>query len=196
MTVTYMRDVAGQTGIDTRANAITDTGWNEAAGESRDLDEAPIRNIFALFPWEWPIAEYPEPLFRSLRESIWIAKESRLRGHDLSTNADLRQVCPPLSKFSAYVAEVHKMLTHEVATKRANSDFPAARIANTIENYLARIDPERRDYARRYMRWLEESGSGERPTFHGLSPQSAKIMRDRIDRMLLGADTYPIMPFR
>jgi len=73
MTLAYMQDVASQAGIHTAALAIKDIGWNEGAGEFRDLDELPIRNIFALYPWEWLTGEYPDALFRSLGAgTLWI----------------------------------------------------------------------------------------------------------------------------
>jgi glutathionylspermidine synthase len=72
MTRAYMEDVARQAGIQTSAIAIGEVGWNEAAGEFRDGDELPMRNLFALYPWEWLIAEYPDALFRSLSDMIWI----------------------------------------------------------------------------------------------------------------------------
>jgi glutathionylspermidine synthase len=72
MTLAYMKEVARQAAIDTSAIAIKDIGWNETAGEFRDLDEIPITNIFALYPWEWLIAEYPDALFRAQRNSVWI----------------------------------------------------------------------------------------------------------------------------
>ncbi len=72
MTLAYMQGVARQAGIETSALAIKDIGWNEAAGEFRDTGERAIRNIFALYPWEWLVAEYPDGLFRAQSNSIWI----------------------------------------------------------------------------------------------------------------------------
>jgi glutathionylspermidine synthase len=72
MTLAYMDEVARQAEIQTKAIAISDVGWNARAGEFRDLEEASIRNVFALYPWEWLLAEYPEAILRVQGESIWI----------------------------------------------------------------------------------------------------------------------------
>ncbi|HWE50339.1 MAG TPA: glutathionylspermidine synthase family protein [Bryobacteraceae bacterium] len=72
MTLAYLKDVAAQAGVDTTAIAINDIGWNDDAVEFRDLNELPIRNIFALYPWEWLLAEYPEAVLRAQGNSLWI----------------------------------------------------------------------------------------------------------------------------
>jgi glutathionylspermidine synthase len=51
----YLRDTALQAGLDARAIAIADIGWN---GERFvDLDERPIAALFKLYPWEWMVRE-------------------------------------------------------------------------------------------------------------------------------------------
>ncbi|MBV9880416.1 MAG: glutathionylspermidine synthase family protein [Gemmatirosa sp.] len=57
MTTTYLRDLAEQAGLRTVQLRVEDIGWNERAGEFRDLEELPIRNLFKLYPWEWLIHE-------------------------------------------------------------------------------------------------------------------------------------------
>lgn len=50
-TVDYLRDTAMQSGLTTRFLAIEDIGWD---GQSFvDLDAAPIRTLFKLYPWEF-----------------------------------------------------------------------------------------------------------------------------------------------
>jgi glutathionylspermidine synthase len=49
----YLRDTAVQAGIETKTIFIEDIGWNQNLKSFVDLDEAPIKNIFKLYPWEW-----------------------------------------------------------------------------------------------------------------------------------------------
>jgi glutathionylspermidine synthase len=72
MTLAYMDDVARQAKIGTAPIRIRDVGWNERAGAFLDLNERPINNIFALYPWEWLLGEYPDALLRVQKSSIWI----------------------------------------------------------------------------------------------------------------------------
>jgi len=50
-TIAYLRDTAMQAGIDAPFIAIEDIGWDGAS--FRDLDAAPMRGIFKLYPWDW-----------------------------------------------------------------------------------------------------------------------------------------------
>jgi len=72
MTLAYMDEVARQAEIRTKSIAIADIGWNARAGQFRDLEEAPLRNIFALYPWEWMLNEYPDAIVQSQRDTLWI----------------------------------------------------------------------------------------------------------------------------
>ena len=57
MTVTYLRDTAVQAGLSTKYIDIEDIGSNPAMPDFLDLAEAPIHQIFKLYPWEWMIRE-------------------------------------------------------------------------------------------------------------------------------------------
>jgi len=72
MTLAYLEDVARQAGIDTGTIALPQIGWNQAAREFRDTEERTIRNIFALYPWEWLLGEYSDAVLESQRRDIWI----------------------------------------------------------------------------------------------------------------------------
>jgi len=54
-TVEYLRDCALQAGWDARRIDIEDLGWDGT--RFRDLEEAPIANLFKLYPWEWLVRE-------------------------------------------------------------------------------------------------------------------------------------------
>ncbi len=71
-TITYLRDTAEQGGIRTAALAIGDIGWNERAGEFRDLEERRIENIFSLYPWEWLLKDFGGPLLEVAPRMIWM----------------------------------------------------------------------------------------------------------------------------
>ena len=53
----YLRDTAMQAGIDARHIYIEDLGWSETANAFVDVDNAPIRALFKLYPWEWMMRE-------------------------------------------------------------------------------------------------------------------------------------------
>ena len=53
MTVNYLRDVAIQAGFETAYLDVEQIGWHAQRRVFTDLDEAPIRCCFKLYPWEW-----------------------------------------------------------------------------------------------------------------------------------------------
>jgi len=53
MTVSYLRDVAMQAGMDTAAINVEDVGWDARRGVFTDKQENPILHCFKLYPWEW-----------------------------------------------------------------------------------------------------------------------------------------------
>jgi glutathionylspermidine synthase len=71
-TITYLRDTAEQGGIGTAALSIDDIGWNEHAGEFRDMDDARIDSIFSLYPWEWLLQDFAGPLLAAYPGMTWI----------------------------------------------------------------------------------------------------------------------------
>jgi glutathionylspermidine synthase len=57
MTSAYLADTAQQAGYEVKLLPITEVGWNDAAGEFRDEDDARISTLFKLYPWEWIMHE-------------------------------------------------------------------------------------------------------------------------------------------
>jgi glutathionylspermidine synthase len=53
MTVSYLRDVAIQAGLETAYLSIEDIGWDAGRKVFTDLKENPIHQCFKLYPWEW-----------------------------------------------------------------------------------------------------------------------------------------------
>jgi glutathionylspermidine synthase len=51
----YLRDTALQAGLDARALAIADIGWNGT--RFVDLEGRPLGALFKLYPWEWMVRE-------------------------------------------------------------------------------------------------------------------------------------------
>lgn len=72
ITTTYLRDLAEQAGIETRAIVIDDIGI-DAEGRIVDLDDHLISAIFKLYPWEWIVGEdYGPAIVRHLPSTPWI----------------------------------------------------------------------------------------------------------------------------
>lgn len=75
VTVDYLRDVAMQTGIDTRFVHIEDIGYHPEAARFVDLDDLPIQWLFKLYPWEWLLGDEFAPYLRpeniTLIEPAW-----------------------------------------------------------------------------------------------------------------------------
>ena len=69
VTVTYLADTAVQAGLDTRTMPIDEIGWDGA--QFVDSDDAPMRNIFKLYPWEFL---FDEEFFEHLpkTDTFWI----------------------------------------------------------------------------------------------------------------------------
>ena len=57
MTAAYLADTATQAGLRVKMLDIVDVGWNDSAGEFRDLDDERIATLFKLYPWEWMVSE-------------------------------------------------------------------------------------------------------------------------------------------
>jgi hypothetical protein len=60
----------------------------------------------------------------------------------------------------------------------------------SLADYLSLIDPERREYADEYLAWKKKGCSGPRPEPSRMSPQSARLLRHRLDQMLHGKPTF------
>lgn len=72
MTTTYLRDTAQQAGIETASLFVRDIGWNSGRREFRDLQENRIHSIFALYPWEWLLADFGDAILETYGETLWI----------------------------------------------------------------------------------------------------------------------------
>jgi len=72
MTATYLRDTAQQAGIETASLFVRDIGWNAARREFRDLQDNRIHSIFALYPWEWLLADFGDAILETYGETLWI----------------------------------------------------------------------------------------------------------------------------
>ena len=73
MTVTYLRDTAQQAGIATEHLFVRDIGFNQTDRTFRNLTDQPIRSIFALYPWEWLLADdFAQPILTTYRQVDWV----------------------------------------------------------------------------------------------------------------------------
>jgi glutathionylspermidine synthase len=76
MTVGYLRDTAEQAGLRTAALTVGDIGYDRERGCFVDLDGAPMRTVFKLYPWELMLREefgrYVEAHPRGPESTIWL----------------------------------------------------------------------------------------------------------------------------
>ncbi len=72
ITTTYMRDLAGQAGLETRAVLIDQIGI-DADGRIVDQEDNLISALFKLYPWEWLASEdFGEKILPRLTETVWL----------------------------------------------------------------------------------------------------------------------------
>lgn len=72
ITATYMRDLANQAGLETRAVLIDQIGI-DAASRIVDQEDYLITALFKLYPWEWLAAEdFGEKILPRLSETVWL----------------------------------------------------------------------------------------------------------------------------
>ena len=72
MTATYLRDTAQQAGIRTKFLLIPDIGWHAKDSTFRDREEHEIHSLFALYPWEWLLADAGDKVMLALDRMDWI----------------------------------------------------------------------------------------------------------------------------
>jgi glutathionylspermidine synthase len=51
---------------------VREIGWNEKTRTFRDLKENVMASIFALYPWEWLLADMPEQILGTYAAVDWI----------------------------------------------------------------------------------------------------------------------------
>lgn len=72
MTTTYLRDLAGQTGVETFGLLIDQIGI-DAEGRILDQDDYVISALFKLYPWEWLVTEeFGAAILPRLHETVWL----------------------------------------------------------------------------------------------------------------------------
>lgn len=72
MTVSYLRDTAQQADIITSGLLTKEFGWNSHYKQFRDTKERKIESVFMLYPWEWLLGEFPEPVLSKQDDMVWI----------------------------------------------------------------------------------------------------------------------------
>src|SRR3954447_10308700 len=72
MTVVYLRDTAEQAGIRTNQLTVREIVWNAATETFRDGQDQCIESLFSLYPWEWLLSDFAEPILRTCRQMDWI----------------------------------------------------------------------------------------------------------------------------
>ena len=73
VTVAYLRDTVREAGFHDVGLRVEDIGWWQEGGRFVDLDRRPIDVCFAMYPWEWMLAERFGPLLDAPSARIrWI----------------------------------------------------------------------------------------------------------------------------
>ncbi len=72
MTVAYLRDTAQQAGLHTKHLYVRELGWRAEDGTFRDLEDLPVQSIFALYPWEWLLKDFAEPILSTYSRVHWM----------------------------------------------------------------------------------------------------------------------------
>ncbi|HEY1984360.1 MAG TPA: glutathionylspermidine synthase family protein [Terracidiphilus sp.] len=73
MTISYLRDTAGQAGHLTVPINMHDVGWEEAGKRFVDLDRRPMHSIFKLYPWEWMLGErFASHALETMGAVLWV----------------------------------------------------------------------------------------------------------------------------
>ena len=71
--VEYLRDCAIQANIPTQLVFLQDIGWNDVENIFVDKENAPIKNIFKLYPWEWLMEDaFGNNILNDKLNCIWI----------------------------------------------------------------------------------------------------------------------------
>ena len=72
-TTEYMRDCAIQAGLNTKFIYIDEIGWDRQNLEFLDLENALVKNIFKLYPYEWLINEdFGQNIVTDRNKAFWV----------------------------------------------------------------------------------------------------------------------------
>jgi glutathionylspermidine synthase len=73
ISVSYMRDVAVEAGLETIPILIGDIGWDQRERRFVDLNDQPIAALYHLYPWEWLSAEeFGRNAVNTMDQTCWI----------------------------------------------------------------------------------------------------------------------------
>ncbi len=73
ITTTYLQETAAEAGFETIGLPVEEIGWDTELKRFVDLEEAPIEQIFKLYPWEWLLDdEFGQRAVSSLPRTMWV----------------------------------------------------------------------------------------------------------------------------
>lgn len=73
MTVTYLRDTAGEAGLQGVTLAIEEIGWDDDHGRFVGAGNEPLHTVFKLYPWEWMFEDrFGRMALQNLDQMRWI----------------------------------------------------------------------------------------------------------------------------
>ena len=73
LNTSYLQQTAAEAGLDTIGLVIEDIGWDSLLKRFVDLEEAPMKTIVKLYPWEWMLEdEFGHHAVDSLPATLWV----------------------------------------------------------------------------------------------------------------------------
>ena len=73
VTTAYLQETAAEAGLDTVGLAIEDIGWDPLLKRFVDLEEARLKTVVKLYPWEWMVEdEFGHHAVESLPATMWV----------------------------------------------------------------------------------------------------------------------------
>ncbi|MCP2164381.1 glutathionylspermidine synthase family protein [Goodfellowiella coeruleoviolacea] len=73
VTVAYLQETAAEAGLDTVGLAIEEIGWDPLLKRFVDLEEAAMRTVVKLYPWEWVVnEEFGRHAVDTLPATLWV----------------------------------------------------------------------------------------------------------------------------
>lgn len=73
LTSGYLQETAAEAGLDTVGLAIEDIGWDSVLERFVDLEEAPMRSVVKIYPWEWMVGDpFGAHAVKNLPGTLWV----------------------------------------------------------------------------------------------------------------------------
>jgi glutathionylspermidine synthase len=109
LTTTYMRDIAGEAGLETRGLLIDQIGI-DGQGRIVDQDDNLITALFKLYPWEWLAVEpFGEAILPNMASTAWIEPVWKMMWSNKAVLALLWEMFPGHPNLLPASLQAHEM---------------------------------------------------------------------------------------